>query len=280
MNLKNTPHLDYIITLISWVVSIMAFNPLWMLIPYTLIGILIFIWLLQIRNKNKLKHSEDLVLNFQNPEVRFNQVKGSLALEVILDSDEINEHLRDAYIDINKMIERRNIYIKLYNQELKEFYSDLQENILRCIEKKFIKYDYSRSGVGQINFFNTESIESDILGIIRRNCQSPELSFRINPHDRFYDLVCTYNQNIWIISDNIDELKKTEKNIINTFNNTIKTKLKFKLLLCYYDKIRVQTSINKELNQIIDSIRNRATPLKGKCSKCLKENIFGEINGT
>lgn len=265
MNLKNIPHLDWLIPLLALVEVIMPSKLLLMVI-----GVLLIVWLLQIRNENKLKHSRDIVKDFQYSEVVLESLhKGNLTLKVKPYPDEINEHLGDAYIDTKEMIERRNIYIKLYNIELNEFYSDLKEDILNSISKNLFNKE------------NIEIIESDILRVIYSNNQYPVISFRINSHDNIHDLVCVISQNIWIVSENKNELIEIRNKIIKKFDDAIERKFKFKLLLYYYKEITIyQTDINKELQHIIDKIRTESTPLKGTCSKCLNENIFGDINGT
>lgn len=266
-----------------WVVAIVAFNPYWMLIPYALVGALFVIRLLQIRKKNKLKHLRDITKDFQHPEVSLNREKYDLNLEVKPYFKEINEHLEDGtYKDVRESIGRRNIYIKLHNEEFKEFLRDLQGDIINCIKQRnFVEVDETRSCAEQINFFTKEIINSNILGVVCNNYQAPEsISFRIYSHNGFHDLICKYNQDIWIESNDEKRLQRIENEIIEMFDDAIKRKLKFKLLLCYYNKIRIyQTSINVELKRIIDETRIGTTLLKGKCSKCLKQNIFGEING-
>jgi len=246
----------------------------------------LFIWLFQIRYKNKLTHLRDLFKDFQYLAVNLSPyLIDGLKLEVNSYPKEINEHLRDdAHKDVTETSERINVYIKLHNEEAREFYSGLQDDIINYIKQRnFIECDTSSSTEGQINFFNKESIKLDILRVMINSYPAvPEsLSFEIRSYGDFNSLFCKNTSNSWILSDNErkEELKEIEKGLILIFNNTIR-KFKFKLLLCYYDEIKTyQTSINKELKQIIDEIKIGTTPLKSKCSKCLKENVFGEING-
>jgi hypothetical protein len=101
----------------------------------------------------------------------------------------------------------------------------------------------------------------------------------INSHDdNIHDLICDYHYNIWIESNDKNELEEIKKELIKKFDDAIKRKFKFKfkLILIYYNKIEVyKTDIDRELNRIIDEIRTGKTPLKGKCTKYSKEDSFG-----
>ncbi|MFA4958140.1 MAG: hypothetical protein WC556_14320 [Candidatus Methanoperedens sp.] len=262
MNLKNIRHLDWWVALVGWVVAIMGFNPHWMLIPYTLFGILLFIWRIKSIYDTKMEHSEHLVKDFQNSEVTFNPyLKDGLKLEVKpLYSKEINEHLEDdAYKDIKENIKRRDSYIKLHNEELKEFYGDLSGNIIKGITEQ------------------RDIIEPNILKCISNNYQSLEsIPLKIYSHDGFHDLICSYNNTIWVESNDKNELEEFKKESIRIFDDAIQRKFKFELLLCYHTKIQAyQSCINRELNRIIDEIKTGTTPLKGKCTKYSKEDSFG-----
>lgn len=272
MNLKNIRDIGWWTALVIWVGSIVKVNSLWMLIFYILAGVLLFIGRLKIVYDNKIQHSEDLIKDFQNQKVVFNTfLINGLKLEVKPYSNEIIEHL-DAYKDIKENIEKRDIYIKLHNEELKVFYSDLKDDLINYIiqqQEQHLLRDFNK---------NKEQIELDILGVILNNYYTlMSLSFYIDSHDNnSYFLKSYYNSSIWGVNDNKKDLEDIGKEITKKFDNAITRKFKFKLLLCYYNEIKAyQTDIDKKLNRIIDEIRTGIIPLKGKCTKYSKEDSFG-----
>lgn len=223
---------------------------------------------LHYKKELKINHSKELVKNFQNQKVTLDLVKDSLKLKVKSYPEEINSHLEDdVYKDLKKIIKRRNDYIKLHNEELNVFYSDLNVDIIKYInQKNFIEFDNSRSSEGQETFFNKDTIEVEIIKAIFNNYNTLyPISFRIELHDNYYYLYCTINNNIWFMCDDKEKLNEIEKLIIITFNNAIQRKLW--LLLGYYGEIEaLQSTINTKLKQ--------TSLLKGKCIKCPKENTF------
>lgn len=273
---------------------------IWNYIVYIIGSILtgIFVWVISMyrgwkryTKELKLSHSIELIKDFQCPEVTFNHfLKDGLKLEVKPYPNELIEHLKDdTYKDkkakekrdssLIEIIERRDFYInKLHNEELKAFYDNLQDDIITCIEKRnFIKHDNSRSSVGQINFFNKETIELDIIRVIQNNYYALEsLKFKINLHDNFNDLALQNNSNPWVISDNEHkkELEDVENELTTIFDEAINKK--FYLFLWYYHEItEFQTLINEKLKKIIDEMMT-GNPLKSKCTKCPKGCSFGQ----
>jgi hypothetical protein len=235
----------------------------------------------------KFDHSKELFKDLQNPVVKLNPyLKDGLKLEVEPYPDEIIEHLKDdAYkdkkakenrnISVIEIIETRDFYIdKLHNEELRILYSDLQKEILDPIKQRnFIKCDTSRSTDGQINFFNKETIELDILRVIIASYpDAPKsLSFQIRSYDNFKEFFCINTSNPWIISDTKHEKKLKElDNLLPTiFDDAIKRK--FGLIVWYYNEINeFQICISEKLKQIHES--TKSTFLKGKCKKCPKED--------
>lgn len=258
----------------------------------TLVGVLglflgvYLLWLEWRKYKNaiKLNRSEELVKNFQNTRVVLNPyLKDGLKLEVESYPTELIKHLKDdAYKDkkakekrnssVIELIEIRNFFIdKLHNEELRIFYSDLQKKILDLIKQRnFIKCDTSRSTEGQINFFNEEGIELDVLRIIIASYPATpmSLSFQIRSYDNFKELFCINTSNPWINSDSKyeKELEDIGKELTTIFNDAIDKH--FYLFSWYYREITdFQTHINEKLKQITDKMKV-GKPLAGKCDEC------------
>lgn len=296
MNMKLPNHIEKI----AWLLGVLALirvildfiqksmyecQSIWWWRDFVLIivlSVLLLKGLLLIRNKNKLKHSEDLIKDFQYPEVSFNSyLKDGLKLEVEPSlSKEINRHLdahwikssTDDKLSVYGLIEKRDFYIhELHNKMLKTFCDDLKDDLLRCVM--------------QVNYFdkqNIEPIEISILGVIRNYYEDRRqpLSFKIYSNHTHHNLVCEYNYTIWIEGHSEQELKEIEelkKELIKKFDDAFKSK-KFELLIGYYKKINNnQIRINQELKQIIDKVRT-GTPFEGHCSECLKADFFWGIN--
>lgn len=215
----------------------------------------------------KLKHSKDIVSSFRNLEATLTIVnKNSVIVEVELYVEDLNEHLKnDAYRDIKELIERRDFYIKVHNEEVIKVYNDLKENVLKCIkQKKILKLEA------------IEIIDSDILKYIynRHNSLEP-ISFKIEPYNNIHSLNCNVNQNVWIECDanNLNKLEEIKTQILLNFDDSIEKKLM--LLSGYFIEIKSdQIKINIKLQQIIDKIET--IYLKGNCKKCSNWSSLGQ----
>lgn len=256
-NLKNIRHLDWLIALITWVVSIMAFNPPWMLIPYVLIGVLLIIWWLQNISKDKLekfKSAKPTLLSRHNTSIDYERETLCIPILLLTKDDDFDSCLKRDLESINKDI-------KQYNSLAWAFVNDFNSKIMSLGKLRLIEHDDTRSSSKPLKY-HTKHLYYEIgqqlssFDECHYGKRSP-LNFNTRPiteSDGITRWKADIGCNILFASVDKTEIDEIEKEILEIFDTA------------------VHSTRFKELNRFFERIKNRYEIYKNEMVRVLLEN--------
>lgn len=231
----------------------------------------------------RLKHSIDLYKELKrraDSQVVFNSDKEDLKLYINLNidkspdkfddedySDEVNSHLEDAnYKKIRCITEKRDIYIKLHNQELHDFLKKLNLELINKLQNTFKISEWNRESQPPPKKYFTKDLPLEIGTQIRYRIERERQSLFLNYDYNTYSISLN---SLLVKSNNKTEIDEIGAMIIESFDKAINSN-SFDLLKIHLKNSRIYHNLFKnEILKIKKDIDSNI-PLNGNCNQCLR----------